>query len=443
MKASRYNFFFPYEADDSKLIAYNSFSNALALIDKHKHDKLHQFVEAGEPINDEELVKQLKAGRFLIDDNCNELDLLKLRMLKSRFSTSFLSLTITPTADCNYRCLYCYEKDVIKPDYMTQEVDDAIIKLVESHMKTIGVLSISWYGGEPLMAVDVVERLSRKFIAMCEENNVKYYASMITNGYLLTKEIAQLLTELKITSLQVTLDGVEDMHNKRRPHVDGSGTFGTIIDNLVESKDVMPFISLRINIDKNNVASGREVTKLLKDKGLIDNVRPYLGKIVPEKHDKSSCFDSCGFSKEQFSYVNEFPSLDMHESYYPRTTHNYCGADSLNSYVIGADGKLYKCWLEVGDASRCIGSLTDNVDVNQNLALKYLLHDPTIDSTCFECNLLPVCMGGCPYMRMTKKEDICSAYKYVLDDFLKVIAHKLKLKKVAETLEKEQAVPTG
>jgi len=126
MKPSNYNFFLPY-ADTDKYIAYNSFSNALALMEKEKHDMFMAFVETGTEIDNEEFVAQLKAGAFLVEDDCNELERLGLRMLKSRHNTDFLNLTITPTADCNFRCTYCYEKDVIKPDYMTTETEDAVV----------------------------------------------------------------------------------------------------------------------------------------------------------------------------------------------------------------------------------------------------------------------------------------------------------------------------
>jgi len=429
VKTSKYNFFLPYEADENKLIAYNSFSNALALMDKSKHGKLHQFTENGTAIDDEELIGQLKQGRFLIDED-NELEHLRLRMLKSRYNTGFLGLTIAPTADCQFRCPYCYEKDAIKPDYMTEEVEEAIIKFAEGHMKTIGALSISWYGGEPLMNLESIKRLSDKFITMCEENDVNYNASMVTNGYLLTRETVQLLNELKIMSLQVTLDGCEEVHNKRRPHVDGSGTFSTIINNLTESKDILPRVSLRINVDKENVDAINQVREILEERGLLEKVKPYLGQVTVEEDspEKSSCFDTCGFSKETFNYFRQNSTDETYMNHYPRTVRNVCGADCANAHVITADGRLYKCWKDVGNHSRCVGSLVEKVKADESVYLNYMLYDPTVDSNCSECKLLPVCMGGCPVKRL-ETEEKCSIYKYALDDFLGVIAKRLKLQK--------------
>ena len=434
MKASYYNFFFPYEADENKIIAYNSFSTALALMDKPKHDVFQRFVNDGTPIDDEEFVGQLKQGCFLVDDDINELDRIKLRMLTSRFGTGSLGLTIAPTADCNFRCPYCYEKDVIKPDYMNEEVEEAIIKFVEKHMKTIASLHISWYGGEPLMNIGTVERLSRRFISLCEENDVQYNASMISNGYLLTRDIAKLLVDLKITSLQITMDGDEETHNKRRPLACGGGTFKKILQNLVDCKDVIPPVNLRINIDKKNAGSVGEIVKIIAKHELNDKVRPYVAKVTShdEQYDKASCFDMCGFSKEQYQHLLHHGDDDSIMNHYPRTMANYCGADRLNAYVIAADANMYKCWHEIGTSSRVISNLLRPSSLNEKSYLNYILFDPTIEKECSKCNLLPVCMGGCPYFRFGEERDTCTIHKYVLSDFIQTITAKLKLKKVLE-----------
>jgi|GEM_PF-243009 len=307
MKPSHYNFFFPYEADETKVIAYNAYSNALALMDKSKHEMVERFASAGVVIKDEEFVTQLKAGNFLIEDDCNELDRLRLRMLTGRFNTDALALTITPTADCNFRCLYCYEKDVIKPTYMNKETEDAIVKMVENYMRNLSSLHITWYGGEVLMHMDTVERLSGAFIALCNENNVNYTASMVTNGYLLTREIIEKIHTLKISSMQITIDGDKETHDHRRPHADGTGTFDIIINNLTEHKDILPLVSLRINIDKNNTTAGQEIMNFLTDKGLTEKIKPYLGYTQADNdtYDKNSCFDSCGFSGEDFQFYSQ------------------------------------------------------------------------------------------------------------------------------------------
>ena len=430
MKPSKYNFFFPYEADKNKVIAYNSFSNALALMEKEKHEVFERFCSDGEAIGDEEFVQQLKSGHFIIDADCNELEHLRFRMLSSRYSTRLLSLTIAPTSDCNFRCPYCYEKDIIKPVYMSEQVQDKIIEFVKSQAKTISNLGVTWYGGEPLMAIDVVEKLSREFIKICEENDITYYGNIVTNGYLLTKENSRLLKELKVESMQITIDGNKDIHNVRRPHMDGYDTFETIINNLVENKDELPVVSIRVNVDKDNIEQAREVKEILGEKKLLDKMQPYLGKITAygQDFDNTKCFDMCGFAEVDFDYFSK--NLDdlgyMHK--YPRVVSNACTADAINSFVIASDGELYRCWVDIGDTKKSVGNILSSSQGNEALYLDYIMFDATTDSECSKCNLLPACMGGCPLRRMNN-QDNCTSYKHLLNEYLNIISLKLKLQK--------------
>jgi len=427
MKASNYNFFFPYESDESKVIAYNSLSNALALMDKDKHKVFNDFLNHNHSIDDDEFLQQLKFGNFIVESECNELEFLRHRMLSNRYQTRTLSLTIATTADCNFRCPYCYEKDVIKPIHMSVDIQDKIIELVKSQSGTISNLSVVWYGGEPLMALDVIERLSRVFIEICEENKITYFANIITNGYLLNSKTANLLAELKVQAMQITIDGNEEHHNTQRPYFDGSATFDTIIRNLVENKDILPPTSIRINVDKDNIKQADEVFRILHKKNLLDKMKPYLGKINPDNntYEGSKCFDMCGFSEADLEYFSKFVNELGCQHRYPQSVSNACTADATNSFVIGADGLLYKCWINIGDKASAVGDIMGVVHGNQKLFFDYLMFDATNDSECRHCKFIPICMGGCPYRRVSGQET-CTLHKYFMEKVMNTISQKIK-----------------
>jgi uncharacterized protein len=419
------------------MIAYNSFSNAMALMEKEKYNVFMDFCENGKTIEDEEFAKQLQAGHFLIEDDCDELVHLRFRLLRSRYASDYLALTIAPTADCNFRCPYCYEKDIIKPHYMTVEVEDAIIKFVESRAKAITYLSVSWYGGEPLMNTESIKRISESIIGVCEENDIIYNSSIITNGYFLTAENAQLLNEVKVTSIQVTLDGAKEKHDKRRPLVDGSGSFDVILSNLQANKDILPNISLRINVDKDNIDEAMKVNEALNERGLQDLVSTYLGKVTKDNDDYSSsaCFNSREFAKENFEfYVANLADKNFFGQY-PRKLGNVCTADCLHSHVIGSNGDIYRCWVDIGNEKRKVGNLLDATDPINNVFLDYMMFDPTVALGCSDCKLLPVCMGGCPLRRVNgagESNEKCAAYKFIFSDYLEIIATMLKKQKHKE-----------
>lgn len=84
-----------------------------------------------------------------------------------------------------------------------------------------------------------------------------------------------------------------------------------------------------------------------------------------------------------------------------------------------AEGWLYKCWCDIGVADGRVGHLTEKFLPSNNLYYEYMLYDPTSSKVCGKCNLLPVCMGGCPFKRLKGVLDNCTSYRYILDRCLK------------------------
>lgn len=185
MKKSFYNFEFPFQEGSSQTIFYNSRTNALALLEAENYTQYKAFCEDGTAITDEKFLKDLTYGGFLVDDEIDELALIRFSLLQSRFGNHHLGLTIAPTSDCNFRCIYCYEKDSLRKSTMTEEVQNSLIDYVKRIAPIISDISVSWYGGEPLLALDIIERLTGEICAICEENKIGYRASIVTNGYLL------------------------------------------------------------------------------------------------------------------------------------------------------------------------------------------------------------------------------------------------------------------
>jgi len=52
-------------------------------------------------------------------------------------------------------------------------------------------IRIDWYGGEPLLAIDTIDRISTYLI----NKKINFTAGMVTNGYLLTPENVDVLVK--------------------------------------------------------------------------------------------------------------------------------------------------------------------------------------------------------------------------------------------------------
>lgn len=422
LKPSRYNVFIPY---DTSYLVFNGISGALAQIEPEKYQQYQNFVNQGISV-DEEFLQGLIYGGFLIDQELDERQLLKKRMLAQRYSSNALSLTIAPTLRCNFRCPYCYEEGAELAGMMDEHVQDLLVKFIEENYAGIRTLDVTWYGGEPLMGLDVISRLTARFREMSERLNFTYSAHMVTNGYLLTTDNVQKLKELGITTVQITLDGPPESHNQRRTTVDRKPTFAKILENIKAAADHLG-ISVRVNVDKQNINECEQIIDIMKNEGLQEKIYLYFASV--DAHQRDELKDQC-YSREMFSTHNMIFRRKLIEAgfkdyyLYPQRKGNYCGADSVNSFVIDPLGYCYKCWSDIGFHDKAVHKLgEDGGDYVQKFTfeknvLKYLLFDPTEDANCSECKILPLCMGGCPYFRVNQDE-FCDEVKYQLDQILR------------------------
>ena len=421
MKKSKYNFFIKYS--DDEYIAYNSLTNALAIVTEKEYLSFSNDIES---LSENEL-KNFKYGGFLIDDQVDELELIRFYSSYFKFSRRTLGLTIAPTLECNFRCIYCYEKDQNNNFTMNFTTQENLLDFINNRIKHTDRLDITWYGGEPLLAISIIENLSQKIIEICDKNQVAFSAGIITNGYLLDEKCCETLKRCKITFVQITLDGTKEIHDKRRILKDGSGSFDQIIENLKGMKNFKFDIALRVNVDTNNEKAFSDLIECLEKNNLLKYVDPYMAIVTPtnNRYSKEICFSP---EKAAISIENSNKLLESKNKKiaieYPANRFNFCGADNINSFVIDPWGNVYSCWNEIGIESAVIF----NIDKQKNDAieydrknlfnkLKFLMYDPTNNEQCKECKCLPICMGGCPYERLQTMNK-CNDFKYNLDNIL-------------------------
>ena len=198
---SKYNIVF--ESPYGRFI-YNTFTNNLMEMNASLISCIDKIISGDFSYLSEDDVLALKKNMILVDDDTNIYRSIKLQRLMSRLDTGYLTLTIAPTTACNFKCIYCYESGIapLSAKAKLNLLEDTIsfVKL----FKNTKFLRVTWYGGEPLLQFEYIEKLSHRLMNMFEN----YNAHMITNAYLLDKAKSQKLKELKISAIQVTIDGL-------------------------------------------------------------------------------------------------------------------------------------------------------------------------------------------------------------------------------------------
>ncbi len=381
------------------------------------------------------LGQELLTGGFVIDGSIDELAALQIANRVTRYSTDSLVMTLVVTHNCNFDCVYCYEDRELPS--MGVDVQDKLIQFVTEQKDKLSEIGITWFGGEPLAARDVIQRLSVKLIDLCIESGIDYHADIITNGYLLTRTVAQELRDLGVTSAQITLDGTAEIHDQRRPLVSGRPTFDRILDNIMEVHDLIPIV-IRMNLDSSNLSEANKLIDFLADNGLEEKVQLSFAPVHDEgkgcrersETDREQTCEGCAgiggarllrlaeFGKEYVQLYQHGVNRGFPFNYLPQSKANACTADLANSYVVEPDGKLHKCWQTVTDPEQSIGTVFTGTKINQNHA-KWLTFDPFSLEKCKRCRVLPICMGWCPIKIMNDPSpESCNVIKHTLTEEL-------------------------
>ncbi|MCK4421318.1 radical SAM protein [candidate division WOR-3 bacterium] len=438
-KPSNYNYLYK-SKDGSIQLLYNTFTGALAEIsdtDKEYVSTLLRTPNNPELRNRKQdiFAIMVKSG-FLVKESMDELDFIRLRYLKGVASHRDLSLVLLPSRACNFNCIYCFEKEV--NEYMSKEDCKNILKFTKMQIKEIDprAVLIRWYGGEPLLRFDIIRDLCEEFIKICLNSKCEYYSDIITNGYLLDESTAKELVRLGIKNIQITLDGPEEVHNKRRMLKNGGPTFKRIKESIIIAKRYFDSVAIRINSDRENMDA---IPDLLEEEWLYGENTELSAGIL--RSFTGTCNEwlpgGIGFTSgeffELFKMVEKKSKKDKDKSEsksIPVKSH-YCGAQLLNIYSIGPNSLVYKCTSRL-DPEDAVGIIKEGRFYPNEKFVEWLVKPSFEVEPCRSCKFLPNCMGGCLSVRKECKNTeelrvaICDYALTWLDAALEEKTRKLK-----------------
>ena len=421
---SLYTFFLE---KNNRFYAYSTLSKCLLRIDEQTYYGLYDAQKKRSEVtlsNIEHSVLNILLNKHII---CNSIDdqinLCQSIILHKRNIETFRHITIAPTMDCCFSCYYCFEKNKQKT-YLSNEIINRIIQFIVSQ-KNLESLHITWFGGEPLMAIRQIKEFYTNFRPLF---NGIYSSDIITTGYHINEEIINILTDIEISEVQITLDGLPQTHNNIKRIQNCKNVFNKITSNIDKLVTKAPQIkvSIRINLTKENSNEYVELYSFLSKryKGKLVSISPgyVLNKGKVHRCDLFNNNDSARFSLALWKDEKIVtPWLLNHGG-------TECAISNKNSIVIDPEGYLYKCWEKIGQPQYRYGILNNDggIDIISQMVLNNALYsnDPLKDLKCKECSYLPICFGGCPMQRIESNantlfdNNLCSSYKGFLENWL-------------------------
>jgi uncharacterized protein len=413
---SHYSAVFP--VANGELLLCNSFMGAVTRVLSGSSSIVLRAIDQGiEQDSPGDLVlKMLCEHGYFVKIDLDEVGI-ATQILERETNRRGFSLIILPHENCNFRCVYCYEK--FERGKMSIGVAQGLKRLVDENATTWGSLAVQWFGGEPLLARDVIRDLSDSFIATCKREGVSYNAGITTNGSLLNGDVARMLLDRHVRRFQITLDGPAEAHNARRHLVSGKATYDDVLRNLRSLRDQPDeyVVRLRVNFDPES----------------IELIEPWLAEIAPIfAHDERFAISFHpigrwgGPNDADLSVCNEDSARTAKTALFETATREgfagqtfrdflgsqgstcYAGKDS--SVVVGSDGRLYKCTVAFDDERNHVGWLSSDgrLEVDKERWDLWVKTDDLETGKCSRCWFHASCQSRtCPLVAMDQGEPPC------------------------------------
>lgn len=418
LKYSTYNI--RKQFDDVDII-WNTSSESVVFISKNEAEILDNFI-CNRPIDarDYSLIEKLFAQGVLVlkeDDEISKLHFIRYRSITN--TSNIKSFIILPTTACNARCFYCFAHQDLKMSHkMTYETADEVLEFIYSRVKCGDEVVYRWFGGEPLMADDIIDYIVDN-VNSHYQGSIKYHSIITTNASLLTESLLEIaIDKWHLRKIQIPLDGYKIEHNRRKNYRDPQqGDYEDIIKKIGSLLRRGVYTTCRLNLDYSNVSN---IDGILNDlKQFKDDKRFFLHAIplhTPKNTDttgKYVYFTEYGeFYTQVYGKLVKEGFLSNINRILPKRTMSVCTAMLNNFALINSDGYLYRCDQELHIPENSVGTCKTGIIHNKNLQ-KWL--DPTIPLECEKCEFLPICQGGCKFYRFRNDPSLkpCVEHKFI------------------------------
>ncbi|HET6256335.1 MAG TPA: radical SAM protein [Puia sp.] len=475
LKSNFFNVIVPVE-EESEWLLYNTFSGGMEILGQTDGAFLSSLIEQSMTVTMDEVksdpfLSYLHQRGYLTDISEPEREVYfsNYREQKShRYekNTGDIGLTIGTTITCNMGCPYCFEFEKPNKSLRSEDNINAIVAYLRDMVAKAPVKNwrrcmVGWYGGEPLINAGAIENLTPKLLQFCQENGIEYKASIVTNGLLLNANMWEKLTRNHVNLIQITIDGAEEQHNKKRPLKAAKGeNYKKILSNLAIAPEGVE-ITIRINVDRDVASSFDQLFDDMYDYGIWPQrfrsitfspswLRPYE-EITSNPVNNYLTIEEFFDANQDFRrrLVDRFNRWGEHNDV-PRAKLKWnlpsLQADcstwvSPYNIVIDPEGYIQKCWETIHDSSNHIHHVSEGF--HPEAFQKYTAFDKVeLNDICRNCQYMPVCDKlPCAFDALKHGKPDCTSWKTKLKPSLKdqylMMKHHPELMSAPELSTKE------
>lgn len=311
--------------------------------------------------------------------------------------------------DCNLKCEYCFAAQGDfegEKEMMSLEVGKKAIDFIVAQSKNRKNLEIDFFGGEPLMNLDVVKELVLYAKDLGAKNNKTFKFTMTTNGVLLNDETMKYLNET-MDNVVLSLDGRKEVNDKMRKTINDQGSYDVIIEKIKKMAELRGQKDhyVRGTYTHHNLDFSKDV-RFLAEKGFKSiSVEPVVAeahhdyaiteKDLPRILEEYDVLALEYLKREEegldYNFFHFNVDLDQGPCVYKRLSG--CGAGK--DYVaVTPTGEIYPCHQFVGKDEFKMGDVYHGVTNNE---IKKIFDAGNLlkKEACQKCWAKYFCGGGC------------------------------------------------
>jgi len=302
-------------------------------------------------------------------------------------------VVLVPTLLCNKNCPYCYHGGSV--DLTMQKGD---IPLLVSYVRDFLYakkpprVCVIWHGGEPLIALSLISKISTQLYSMATE--MEYEESLLTNGLLLSPPtVDQLVRHTHINELQISIDRETSQHSL--------DMIQSAVRTLLAEKWA---VTVKYNIQETDWTYANLVAEAfssLVGKGRLSFILGYLEPHGPLG--STPCLSFPDFIDRYWSLSKRLRDLGIGWTPdLPEKLFSACVANDPNAITIGPDLYAYRCNVNIPMPEWRIANVRVGYGVEPcaEASAPFMKYDPTTDAKCCTCPALHCCMGGCHVKRI-------------------------------------------
>jgi uncharacterized protein len=411
MKFSKYVHFF--NVKENIVGIYHSLLVKTFFIDKEELQNIELYFETDTFANTEieKTVKYLYQSYFIVK-SIEEDSALYNKCISLIYPPAISNAYIVVTENCNFNCKYCFISETVNANksnkIMTKEVVKATVALLQKtyeRQKTDYDKTITFYGGEPLLNIDIIkffiEEVERTKQTKYFPDDVKY--AIISNGSLLTSEIIDFLKTNNI-AIGISYD-IDKVAHANRISKNNNDTFDIVREKInLCKKENYPF-GLSITITENTI---KNKDTILEEIFKINPITVAFNLLIPNHkilQNNSYYENATDFMIDVFKVLRkdgiyEDRVMRKVQAFTDNKMYLYdCCASGGNQYVISPSGEIGICHGYLNNRKYFSSSVFDeNFDFRESADFKFWQkRSPLFMEKCFDCECLGICGGGCPY----------------------------------------------